>query len=277
MAKKQYDKKMFRLISILRHLYEGKSVRCLDLADEFNVTVRTMQRDINMLCECGFPIIFDEGSYFYKSHGKEFMPEMPEAINIHSAARMQKRLRTCMSEQYDEGTGLLEVRMRGAKGDDSFTLQKGTYDSEADNFVLCLDFFMCTHNIISVLDCACFLEMYLHSPAYIFEEPVIWTKPLRWINDITKHTDGYILWHDQLELILGGIELNKGNVITLRKALNVQKAEAWECIEGQCIDGVSVGDILRKGYRQERFITGSPLMQPALILHRFINKKVLNG
>ena len=53
----EYDTKLFRLIRILNELDSSKAVHTTNLAKEFNVSVRTTQRDINLLDKAGFPIV----------------------------------------------------------------------------------------------------------------------------------------------------------------------------------------------------------------------------
>jgi predicted DNA-binding transcriptional regulator YafY len=61
-----YDTKLFRLIRILNELDSAKAVHTTDLAKEFNVSVRTAQRDINLLDKAGFPIIsLQKGQYSF--------------------------------------------------------------------------------------------------------------------------------------------------------------------------------------------------------------------
>ena len=60
MKKKDYDKKLFRLIKILNLLQEARKANTADLAGEFNISRRTAQRDIARLMAAGFPIIEDE-------------------------------------------------------------------------------------------------------------------------------------------------------------------------------------------------------------------------
>ncbi len=45
--KHDYDKALTRLVSILTKLYNGEQLSVKDLADEFNVSTRTIQRDFN--------------------------------------------------------------------------------------------------------------------------------------------------------------------------------------------------------------------------------------
>ncbi|MDP2646535.1 MAG: WYL domain-containing protein [Desulfobacterales bacterium] len=57
MAKNQsYDKKIFRLLHMLNSLNSNSCVSSRELAKEFNVSIRTVQRDIDLLSLTGFPI-----------------------------------------------------------------------------------------------------------------------------------------------------------------------------------------------------------------------------
>jgi len=61
--KQQYEKKIFRLMFILNRLTSREMVTPSILASEFNVTVRTVQRDLEMLSMTGFPLFSENGSY----------------------------------------------------------------------------------------------------------------------------------------------------------------------------------------------------------------------
>ena len=58
-----YDKKVFRLLFILNQLDSRRKVSTGELAKEFNVSSRTVQRDIVLLNTTGFPIISLEKGY----------------------------------------------------------------------------------------------------------------------------------------------------------------------------------------------------------------------
>ncbi len=62
---KNYDKKIFRLVRILNYLDKGKKVSTRELAEEFNVTPRTIQRDLELLNMAGFPIVSEGGRHFF--------------------------------------------------------------------------------------------------------------------------------------------------------------------------------------------------------------------
>lgn len=63
MKNKSYDKKMFRLIHMLNKLNSGSLFRTSELADQFNVTVRTVQRDLELLNMAGFPLVYEDERY----------------------------------------------------------------------------------------------------------------------------------------------------------------------------------------------------------------------
>ena len=63
---KSYDKKIFRLVYILNKLDAGRKVSTRQLAEEFNVTLRTVQRDLELLNMTGFPLIsLEKGAHSF--------------------------------------------------------------------------------------------------------------------------------------------------------------------------------------------------------------------
>ncbi|MBU0999400.1 HTH domain-containing protein, partial [Patescibacteria group bacterium] len=54
---KSYDKKIFRLWSILNKLDTGGQVFTAKLAKDFNVSIRSVQRDVELLNMVGFPVV----------------------------------------------------------------------------------------------------------------------------------------------------------------------------------------------------------------------------
>ena len=57
MKTKSYDKKIFRLWSILNKLDTGGQVFTAKLAKDFNVSIRSVQRDVELLNMVGFPVV----------------------------------------------------------------------------------------------------------------------------------------------------------------------------------------------------------------------------
>lgn len=63
MPKKDYDKKLFRLMQILTKVSNGERPNSRELAQDFGVSMRTIQKDINQTLY-NFPIIKDEEGRF---------------------------------------------------------------------------------------------------------------------------------------------------------------------------------------------------------------------
>ncbi|WP_045214535.1 HTH domain-containing protein, partial [Desulfonatronovibrio magnus] len=65
MAKHDYDRAMYRMTTIISRLNIGERLFLSDLAQEFGVTVRTIQKDFSTRLST-FPIIKNEdGSYSF--------------------------------------------------------------------------------------------------------------------------------------------------------------------------------------------------------------------
>ncbi|MCD6353026.1 MAG: HTH domain-containing protein, partial [Proteobacteria bacterium] len=67
MAVKNYDKRIFRLLSVLNMLNARKNVSPTNLSEKFKISVRSVQRDLKLINEVGFPIYKDaeKGSYYF--------------------------------------------------------------------------------------------------------------------------------------------------------------------------------------------------------------------
>lgn len=63
MKNKSYDKKIFRLLHVLQRLNGGQFFKTSELAQEFNVTRRTVQRDLELLDSAGFPLVYENDGY----------------------------------------------------------------------------------------------------------------------------------------------------------------------------------------------------------------------
>ena len=63
-----YDKAMYRLVGILKKLNTKEKVTKEALAKEYNVSIRTIQKDINERLSRIFPIICERGVYRYKDN-----------------------------------------------------------------------------------------------------------------------------------------------------------------------------------------------------------------
>jgi len=58
-TERKYDSKIFRLLSILKKLKAGKYISSTDLACEFNVSAKTISRDIDLLRQIGEIVQYD--------------------------------------------------------------------------------------------------------------------------------------------------------------------------------------------------------------------------
>ena len=66
MKNKSYDKKIFRLLFILNKLDSEGKVRTPELAEEFSVSIRSVQRDLELLNMTGFPLVMlDKGTHAF--------------------------------------------------------------------------------------------------------------------------------------------------------------------------------------------------------------------
>ncbi len=61
--KKAYDEKLRRLVTIISQLANGGTVTAAELAGQFKVSKRTIQRDMEFLSEINWPIYPDNGTY----------------------------------------------------------------------------------------------------------------------------------------------------------------------------------------------------------------------
>ncbi len=63
---KDYAKKIMRLMFILNKLNGSGKVRSAELCEEFNVNIRTIQRDLELLNKAGFPVMsLEKGVYTF--------------------------------------------------------------------------------------------------------------------------------------------------------------------------------------------------------------------
>ena len=95
MKNKNYDKKIFRLVSILNKLNGGGKVRSSVLAEEFNVSIRSVQRDLDLLNLTGFPLDTPEKGVYSFMQGfslRKLMLTNEEASLLTFSMRSRTRL-----------------------------------------------------------------------------------------------------------------------------------------------------------------------------------------
>ncbi|OGW69651.1 MAG: hypothetical protein A2036_01720 [Omnitrophica bacterium GWA2_50_21] len=103
MAHQNYDKKIFRLLHILNRLDAGKNVAIPELAGEFNVSLRSVQRDIKLLNETGFPLVARENGKYSFVEGfslKKAMLSKEEASILSFICDMVQPLGSMFEESF---------------------------------------------------------------------------------------------------------------------------------------------------------------------------------
>jgi len=105
-----YEKKMFRLVYILSELNNGGSVTVKNLAKEFGVSVRTVERDINLLETTGFILdMVDKGKYkFYEGFSLDKTILTGEEISIIS---VMNEITSSLGERFEKSFKSLLARI----------------------------------------------------------------------------------------------------------------------------------------------------------------------
>ncbi len=65
-----------RLVAIILLLQTSRNIRAMDIADHFEINIRTVYRDITALCEAGVPIIAEPGKGYSLMEGYHLPPVM---------------------------------------------------------------------------------------------------------------------------------------------------------------------------------------------------------
>ena len=102
---KNYDKKIFRLLFILNKLDQGSKISTRDLSSEFNVTLRTVQRDLELLNMAGFPLTpSDKGIHSFADGFslKKLMLSKEEASLLSFLFEVAKSLGRNFEESFGE-------------------------------------------------------------------------------------------------------------------------------------------------------------------------------
>ena len=124
-----YDKKIFRIFYILNKLNDGCRLKTSDLSKEFNVNVRTIQRDIQLLNTVGFPLISDSRSY-------KFMEGFTlRKITVSPAEKLLLtlfyKLFSKVGKPFDSiAKGLIDKVIISTRVDDSQDLENPDYEKE---------------------------------------------------------------------------------------------------------------------------------------------------
>lgn len=106
-----------RIVSIFIHLQSGRIVKAQELAKRFQVSLRTIYRDIKSLEAAGVPISGEAGIGYYLLDGYRVPPTMftPEEVNsfVASEKLMQKFSDKNLSAHYESAMFKLKSVLRG--------------------------------------------------------------------------------------------------------------------------------------------------------------------
>ena len=94
-----------RLHAILTHLQSKKKVRAQEVADRFNISLRTVYRDVKALEESGVPVIGEAGSGYSVMEGYRLPPVMftqEEASALLMGAKLAEQLTDASVKKYFE-------------------------------------------------------------------------------------------------------------------------------------------------------------------------------
>lgn len=92
-----------RLHAILTHLQSKKKVRAQEVADRFNISLRTVYRDVKALEESGVPVIGEAGSGYSIMEGYRLPPVMftqEEASALLIGAKLAEQLTDASVKKY---------------------------------------------------------------------------------------------------------------------------------------------------------------------------------
>jgi len=129
---RDYQKKLSRLVRILNRLETEGKVTPRELAEEFNVTMRTAQRDLELINMAEFPLVSPEKGVY------SFMPGF--SLKSHPVQKRRETLSDSISEAPETKFPLSESEKHGIKrhhkpitvldvGGDSLICLIGFYDS----------------------------------------------------------------------------------------------------------------------------------------------------
>jgi predicted DNA-binding transcriptional regulator YafY len=94
-----------RLHAILTHLQSKKRVKAQEVADRFNISLRTVYRDVKALEESGIPVIGEAGSGYTIMEGYRLPPVMftqEEASALLMGAKLAEQLTDASVKKYYE-------------------------------------------------------------------------------------------------------------------------------------------------------------------------------
>jgi predicted DNA-binding transcriptional regulator YafY len=109
------------LFGILTHLQSKKYVTAENIANKFNISVRTVYRDIKALCEQGIPVSFEQHKGYFVVQGF-FLPPVSFSTDEANALMLSERIvygftDTSIQQHYSTALGKVKAVMRGSDKD----------------------------------------------------------------------------------------------------------------------------------------------------------------
>ena len=110
-GRKEHERRLFRIVSMLHALGNGGSLKIPELAAEYSVSSRSIQRDIAVLAHVGFPLIrnergrycFLDGFRFALPNRREVVPQKVRRNQTDRAVKDFNALATKRKEAKDHG------------------------------------------------------------------------------------------------------------------------------------------------------------------------------
>jgi predicted DNA-binding transcriptional regulator YafY len=130
---KDYAKKIMRLMFILNKLNGSGRVRSAELCEEFNVNIRTIQRDLELLNNAGFPVMSTEKGVYSFTEGfslRRLMLSNEEASLISFFHEIADSLGKNFSESFHS----LANKLLSRDDDSPFYIKMPTTQAHMKNF-----------------------------------------------------------------------------------------------------------------------------------------------
>lgn len=123
--------KITRLLSILTYLQESRLITATTLAERFDVSVRTIYRDIRVLEEAGIPIVTEEGKGYSLLEGYRFPPVMLSESEVNALVTAEKLISkntdSSLVKEYSEAMSKIKAILRYSTKDKADLLSNRVY------------------------------------------------------------------------------------------------------------------------------------------------------
>ncbi|MFD1176497.1 helix-turn-helix transcriptional regulator [Paenibacillus puldeungensis] len=126
--------KLERLISIIYKLLNHEVLSASMLAEEFQVSQRTIYRDIDVICAAGFPVVSYQGSNggYGMMDGYKMDKSLLGSYDINSLITVLRSLSTVFDDKRAQGTIERLQTIEAEKRDVSLSVDLETYRTESD-------------------------------------------------------------------------------------------------------------------------------------------------